>query len=46
VGELNTGVDYSMFTERLDVFMGMGPSYFRKPWVGGLQIFEPAEIGA
>jgi predicted phage terminase large subunit-like protein len=31
-GELNTGVDYSMFNERVNVFSGLNPSYFRKSW--------------
>ena len=31
-GQLTSAVDYSMFNERVDVFMGMSPSYFRKPW--------------
>jgi predicted phage terminase large subunit-like protein len=31
-GELTTGVDYSMFTDKVDVFMGMRPRGFRAPW--------------
>jgi len=31
-GELTSGVDYSMFKASMDVFSGLPPSYFRKPW--------------
>jgi hypothetical protein len=31
-GQLETAVDYSMFTERVNVFAGLSPLSFRKPW--------------
>jgi hypothetical protein len=29
-GELTSGVSYEMFTSAVNVFAGLGPSYFRK----------------
>ena len=31
-GELISGVDYSMYNEHVNVFSGLNPLYFRKPW--------------